>query len=86
MPVMSRKHSNHWKHVFNQRVLLLLEGNEKEEPRILGLAMIPGHHIVSISIDKSQLQDSEFQWRDRESYHWSGSIKCGFMSVEEGSI
>ncbi|XP_065935583.1 N-alpha-acetyltransferase 38, NatC auxiliary subunit isoform X1 [Magallana gigas] len=38
-----------------------LEGNEKEEPRILGLAMIPGHHIVSISIDKSQLQDSEFQ-------------------------
>lgn len=43
-----------------------LEGNEKEEPRILGLAMIPGHHIVSISIDKSQLQDSEFQWRDRE--------------------
>lgn len=63
-----------------------LEGNEKEEPRILGLAMIPGHHIVSISIDKSQLQDSEFQWRDRESSHWSGSIKCGFMSVEEGSI
>lgn len=38
-----------------------LEGNEKEEPRILGLAMIPGHHIVNISIDKSQLQDSEFQ-------------------------
>ncbi|WAR13709.1 LSMD1-like protein [Mya arenaria] len=28
-------------------------GNEgkKEEPRILGLAMIPGHHIVSIHID-----------------------------------
>uniref|UniRef100_A0A194ANC0 Putative N-alpha-acetyltransferase 38, NatC auxiliary subunit-like protein n=1 Tax=Pinctada fucata TaxID=50426 RepID=A0A194ANC0_PINFU len=27
---------------------------EKEEPRMLGLAMIPGHHIVSISVDKSQ--------------------------------
>ncbi|XP_022344822.1 N-alpha-acetyltransferase 38, NatC auxiliary subunit-like [Crassostrea virginica] len=38
-----------------------LEGSEKEEPRILGLAMIPGHHIVSISIDKTQLQDSDVQ-------------------------
>ena len=37
------------------------EGSEKEEPRILGLAMIPGHHIVSISIDKTQLQDSDVQ-------------------------
>lgn len=26
MPVMSRKHSNHSKHVFNQRVLLLFRG------------------------------------------------------------
>ncbi|ESN96169.1 hypothetical protein HELRODRAFT_68492, partial [Helobdella robusta] len=26
---------------------------EEEEPRILGLAMIPGHHIVSISLDQS---------------------------------
>lgn len=24
---------------------------KKEEPRILGLAMIPGHHIVSIEVD-----------------------------------
>ncbi|ESO90454.1 hypothetical protein LOTGIDRAFT_123274, partial [Lottia gigantea] len=28
------------------------ESEEKEEPRILGLAMIPGHHIVNISIDE----------------------------------
>lgn len=25
-----------------------------EEPRILGLAMVPGHHIVSISVDVSE--------------------------------
>ncbi|XP_048771921.1 N-alpha-acetyltransferase 38, NatC auxiliary subunit-like [Ostrea edulis] len=37
------------------------ESKEKEEPRILGLAMIPGHHIISISIDKSQLEDTEIQ-------------------------
>ncbi|XP_052213494.1 N-alpha-acetyltransferase 38-B, NatC auxiliary subunit-like isoform X1 [Dreissena polymorpha] len=27
------------------------EGGKKEEPRILGLAMVPGHHIVSIQVD-----------------------------------
>ncbi len=25
----------------------------KEEPRVLGLAMIPGHHIVSIEVDQT---------------------------------
>lgn len=83
MPVMSRKHSNHSNMYLTKEYFYFLEGNEKEEPRILGLAMIPGHHIVSISIDKSQLQHSEYQWRDREGYHWSGSIKCGFMSVKK---
>jgi len=29
-----------------------------EEPRILGLAMVPGHHIVSISVDVNE-QNSE---------------------------
>lgn len=29
-----------------------LEGNEKEESRILGLVMILGYYIVSIFIDK----------------------------------
>lgn len=24
-----------------------------EEPRVLGLAMVPGHHIVSIEVDQS---------------------------------
>ncbi|CAM1304464.1 Uncharacterised protein g3776 [Pycnogonum litorale] len=26
-------------------------GETSEEPRVLGLAMVPGHHIVSIHID-----------------------------------
>ncbi|XP_014668935.1 PREDICTED: N-alpha-acetyltransferase 38, NatC auxiliary subunit-like [Priapulus caudatus] len=28
------------------------EMEPKEEPRALGLAMIPGHHIVSVHLDK----------------------------------
>ncbi|KAK7494135.1 hypothetical protein BaRGS_00014608 [Batillaria attramentaria] len=31
--------------------------NEEEEPRVLGLAMVPGHHILSIHVD--QPQDSQ---------------------------
>jgi len=30
---------------------------DKEEPRILGLAMIPGQHIVSICVDNSDSSD-----------------------------
>ncbi|XP_054711427.1 N-alpha-acetyltransferase 38, NatC auxiliary subunit-like [Uloborus diversus] len=30
------------------------EGVPEEEPRVLGLAMVPGHHIVSIQVDLSQ--------------------------------
>jgi len=26
--------------------------DEKEEPRILGLAMVPGKHILSIEVDE----------------------------------
>lgn len=34
----------------------------KEEPRVLGLAMVPGHHIVSIEVDESQINsDSHYQ-------------------------
>lgn len=35
------------------------ESNEKEEPRTLGLAMIPGRHIVSIYIDLSEPEAEE---------------------------
>lgn len=28
-----------------------VHADEKEEPRILGLAMVPGKHIVSIEVD-----------------------------------
>ena len=29
----------------------LIDCSEKEKPRVLGLAMIPGHYIASIHID-----------------------------------
>ena len=32
------------------------EGGDKEEPRVLGLAMIPGHHIVSIEVDVNKTE------------------------------
>ena len=32
------------------------EGGDKEEPRVLGLAMIPGHHIVSIEVDVNRTE------------------------------
>lgn len=31
---------------------LFLDEESVEEPRVLGLAMVPGHHIVSIAVDK----------------------------------
>merc|ERR1712002_59776 len=37
-----------------QEYLNVLEDEGKEEPRILGLAMIPGHHIVSVEIDDTR--------------------------------
>lgn len=35
-----------------------LVADEKEEPRILGLAMVPGKHIMSIEIDEEWLKQS----------------------------
>ncbi|XP_056884427.1 N-alpha-acetyltransferase 38, NatC auxiliary subunit isoform X1 [Takifugu flavidus] len=29
------------------------------EPRVLGLAMIPGHHVVSIEVEADSLEDSQ---------------------------
>jgi len=29
---------------------------QKEEPRVLGLAMVPGHHILTIEIDEDKPQ------------------------------
>lgn len=29
------------------------------EPRVLGLAMIPGHHVVSIEVEADSLEDAE---------------------------
>ncbi|KAJ3585174.1 hypothetical protein NHX12_013895 [Muraenolepis orangiensis] len=30
------------------------------EPRVLGLAMIPGHHVVSIEVEADTLADSQY--------------------------
>jgi small nuclear ribonucleoprotein (snRNP)-like protein len=30
------------------------DDNTGEEPRVLGLAMVPGHHIVSICVDSNE--------------------------------
>ncbi len=32
------------------------ENSVKEEPRVLGLAMIPGHHIVTIEVDVNKTE------------------------------
>ena len=37
------------------------------EPRILGLAMVPGGHIVSVEIDESQTQMQTSQPSEEES-------------------
>lgn len=29
------------------------------EPRVLGLAMIPGHHVVSIEVEADSLEDTQ---------------------------
>lgn len=36
-----------------------LDEETVEEPRILGLAMVPGHHIVSIAVDKDVASNVE---------------------------
>lgn len=35
------------------------ENTSKEEPRVLGLVMVPGKHIVNISIDSNEYNNSE---------------------------
>lgn len=34
------------------------DGETVEEPRVLGLAMVPGHHIVSIQVDSTDAAPS----------------------------
>ena len=45
-----------WKHQYSQilalsNFVLTLDDSSGEEPRLLGLAMIPGRHVVSMHID-----------------------------------
>jgi hypothetical protein len=34
-------------------ILVAVDEEDKEESRLLGLAMVPGRHIVSISLDEN---------------------------------
>ena len=40
--------------------LHVTEESDKDEIRMLGLAMVPGHHIVSIHIDENCKADSDY--------------------------
>lgn len=40
-----------------QEYLKTPDSGEKEEPRVLGLAMVPGYHIVSIEVDDDENSD-----------------------------
>lgn len=40
-------------------VLFLPDTFSQGEPRVLGLAMIPGHHVISIEVEADSLEDSQ---------------------------
>lgn len=39
--------------------LILTDTFSQGEPRVLGLAMIPGHHVVSIEVEADSLEDAQ---------------------------
>lgn len=39
--------------------LVLVDTFSQGEPRVLGLAMIPGHHVVSIEVEADSLEDAQ---------------------------
>jgi len=41
--------------MFILSIMIIESGLRKEEPRILGLAMVPGRHIVSIHVDQDRI-------------------------------
>ena len=56
------------------------DAEDKEDPRILGLAMIPGHQIVTVHIDENNDIDHRILWYCYQSclhYFWvySGTFK-----------
>lgn len=40
-------------------ILFFLDTFSQGEPRVLGLAMIPGHHVVSIEVEADSLDDAQ---------------------------
>ena len=56
------------------------DAEDKEDPRILGLSMIPGHQIVTVHIDENNDIDHRILWYCYQSclhYFWvySGMLK-----------
>ena len=39
-------------------LILMLLGGESEEPRVLGLAMVPGHHTGKIWVDDTSVRNT----------------------------
>lgn len=47
------------------------------EPRVLGLAMIPGHHVISIEVEADSLEDAQgFGAKHWQKGHLSHSMSC----------
>lgn len=44
--------------VFNVCPVVFADTFSQGEPRVLGLAMIPGHHVVSIEVEADSLEDA----------------------------
>lgn len=44
---------------FKKNPFLSSDTFSQGEPRVLGLAMIPGHHVVSIEVEADSLEDAQ---------------------------
>ncbi|XP_059143325.1 N-alpha-acetyltransferase 38, NatC auxiliary subunit-like [Physella acuta] len=65
------------------------DSEPREDPRILGLAMIPGKHVVSIEIDESLPVDeneSDCPTRNNSNETTSSGLDSSLLSESERSI
>ena len=81
--------------MFILSIMIIESGVRKEEPRILGLAMVPGRHIVSIHVDQDRIWDwlvlaKYGETCDRigvtQTVNWTNSIVTGFGIDQEKLI
>lgn len=70
--------------VFNN-ICVFLDTFSQGEPRVLGLAMIPGHHVVSIEVEADSMEDAQgFGLK-----HWhliTQTLSCGQAQKENGHL